>query len=312
MTPFSIIVPLYNKGKSIKSTLQCVLDQSYSNFEIIVVNDGSTDDSLKQAQSVKDKRIRLISKENGGVSSARNLGVDSAKHNYIAFLDADDYWYPNHLDTLSELINTFPTNDWLATSYEIRHHKKLSIPMETPIRKNDEAWSGIVMDYFANSMIDALAWTSAVCLKKKFFKSLGGFDETLTNMEDTDLWIRAALKSPLVFTTTITSTYILDSENHISKNNIKRKTILDFDKYENDYPNNISLKRYLDYNRYSIALRFKMTGDLVNFRKIYNKIENKNISTTQNTLLKLPSLLLKNFFRLKILLENSGVRIRSN
>lgn len=88
----SVVIPLYNKDKQIAKTLYSVLKQTYPNFEVIVVNDGSTDNSLSEVSKISDSRIRLICQENKGVSAARNRGIQEAKSDYIAFLDADDEW----------------------------------------------------------------------------------------------------------------------------------------------------------------------------------------------------------------------------
>ena len=93
---FSIIIPLYNKEDSVVSTVQSILHQSCADFEVIVVNDGSTDSSTERLAEISDKRIRLIDQDNGGVSRARNVGIENATSDYIAFLDADDQWHPSH------------------------------------------------------------------------------------------------------------------------------------------------------------------------------------------------------------------------
>jgi glycosyltransferase involved in cell wall biosynthesis len=82
---FSVIIPLYNKELSISNTIQSVLDQTFQNFEIVIVNDGSTDNSVKEVEKFDDKRIRLIHQENKGVSAARNRGIEEAKYEWIAF-----------------------------------------------------------------------------------------------------------------------------------------------------------------------------------------------------------------------------------
>ena len=86
---FSIVIPLYNKAKSIANTIQSILGQSFADFELIIVDDGSTDDSVAIVQQFTDQRIRLIQKDNGGVSSARNRGINDANYDFIALLDAD-------------------------------------------------------------------------------------------------------------------------------------------------------------------------------------------------------------------------------
>ena len=93
----SVVIPLYNKENAIVKTLQSVFDQTISDFEVVVVDDGSTDNSLEVVRAIRDARIRVIHKENGGVSSARNVGIKAAKGQYVALLDGDDLWQPNGL-----------------------------------------------------------------------------------------------------------------------------------------------------------------------------------------------------------------------
>ena len=88
----SVVIPLYNKEKQIKRTIQSVLTQTFQDFEIVIVNDGSTDNSTIEVEKIKDSRIRLIHQENAGVSAARNKGIEEAKYELIALLDADDEW----------------------------------------------------------------------------------------------------------------------------------------------------------------------------------------------------------------------------
>ena len=94
---FSVVIPLYNKQDCIRNTVQSVLNQTFPDFEINIVDDGSTDRSLESARQFDDPRIRVFSKPNGGVSSARNYGIRQSRKKYIAFLDADDLWYPDYL-----------------------------------------------------------------------------------------------------------------------------------------------------------------------------------------------------------------------
>lgn len=101
----SVIIPLYNKESSIAQTLQSVFSQDYSDFEIVVVDDGSTDNSVEIVEAMNDPRIRLIKQANGGPSKARNTGVKYAKGEWIVFLDADDEMLPNALETFKNIIN---------------------------------------------------------------------------------------------------------------------------------------------------------------------------------------------------------------
>ena len=105
---FSVVIPLYNKEESIFNTIKSVLKQSCQNFEIIVVNDGSTDRSVDAVKAINDERIRLIHQENQGVSAARNRGINESRYEWIAFLDGDDLWESNHLEEIVKMMNTFP------------------------------------------------------------------------------------------------------------------------------------------------------------------------------------------------------------
>ena len=103
----SVIIPMYNAEKYISKNINSILSQTYSYFELIIVNDGSTDNSLDVVYKFSDERINIISKENGGVSSARNLGLSAAKGDYVFFIDADDYIEPNTLEKFVDVIDSY-------------------------------------------------------------------------------------------------------------------------------------------------------------------------------------------------------------
>jgi len=121
---FSIVIPLYNKANHIKNTLQSVLDQTFTSFEIIIINDGSTDNSLGVVKAFINERILVFSIENKGVSYARNFGVAKATTELIVFLDADDTWKPHHLEDLKELHEEFPNCGMYAKAY-VRKFKNI-------------------------------------------------------------------------------------------------------------------------------------------------------------------------------------------
>jgi glycosyltransferase involved in cell wall biosynthesis len=104
---FSVVIPLYNKARQIENTIRSVLAQDFQDFEIIVVDDGSTDGGSDLIIPINDTRIRLVFQVNAGVSAARNFGVHESSAEYIAFLDADDEWYPWHLEEIDKLIRNF-------------------------------------------------------------------------------------------------------------------------------------------------------------------------------------------------------------
>jgi len=105
---FSIVIPLYNKQNSIRRAIASVLAQKYPHFELIIVDDGSTDDSFEMASAIQDPRICIVRQENRGGSAARNRGVAEAKYDWVAFLDGDDEWLPDFLMQMYKLCNDFP------------------------------------------------------------------------------------------------------------------------------------------------------------------------------------------------------------
>src|SRR5574344_1047459 len=113
----SVVIPLYNKERYIERALRSVLNQTFGDFEIVVVNDGSTDASVSVVEGIEDSRIRIINQKNGGVSAARNRGIEESKYDIVAFLDADDVWKENHLSVIAELIDKYPACGVFATSY---------------------------------------------------------------------------------------------------------------------------------------------------------------------------------------------------
>lgn len=312
MIGFSVIVPLYNKGSDILKTLDSVLQQTHTSFEVIVINDGSTDDSESQVKTVNDQRIKLFTKQNEGVGPTRNFAVTKATFPYIAFLDADDIWKPNHLETFAKLISDFPNANWFATGYEIKHHKNLILPADTPLQKK-APYFGEVNNYFANSLVDCLAWTSAVAMKTSFFNELNGFDTTITHGagEDTDLWLRAALKSNLVITTEITALYNLEGSNRISLTPTLDRVFMNPDAYIEQEKNNTSLKQYLDLNRYSFAMQHKIANDFNAYKRFKRGLNPSNLNSKQRLLLKLPRFALILLLKVKSIFEKSGIRLSS-
>ncbi|WP_080055456.1 glycosyltransferase family 2 protein [Spirosoma aerolatum] len=188
---FSIVIPLYNKAKYIKKAIESVLDQTCQDFELIIVNDGSTDKSLEIVTHFTDPRIKIINQENLGVSIARNNGVKIACYDFIAFLDADDWWHSSFLDELAILIQDYEDATFYGTNYYYIKNGKSRIE-----------WKGLP-ENFASGYIDYVSIyaksfcvpinCSFVAVRKSAFLSVGGFCPTLRLGEDFNLWIRLAL-----------------------------------------------------------------------------------------------------------------------
>jgi glycosyltransferase involved in cell wall biosynthesis len=195
----SIVNPLYNKEYSISNTISSVLSQSYRDFELLVINDGSTDRSINIVETFNDDRIRIINKPNGGVSSARNRGIKEAESEWIAFLDGDDYWDPSFLSTLLDLKERYPDAAMYTGQYAQVNNSKEIIRLDRfpPIREG----------YFDLFSYLYAVHSSSILVNKNVFKLCGYFDENLTHGEDTDMWIRIALKYPVCYTNTLVSYY---------------------------------------------------------------------------------------------------------
>lgn len=305
---FSIIIPLYNKENAIENTLKSVFNQSFTDYEVIVINDGSTDKSEVKVNAFSDARLRLISTENKGVSQARNAGISESKGKLIAFLDADDYWFPTHLVSLQQLHKNFPEAGLLATNYQFYYSdKKIIQPVFDTIPT--EKWNGIVPDFFKTSMKFRLAWTSAVAVRKDVFETIGHFDENITlgAGEDTDMWIRIALNYPVAFDNEVSAYYHMATENRISLSKTLERKFSKLDKFSNEEKINSSLKKYLDLYRSEFALKHKLAGDLQSFHFYKKAISKENLHWKTKLLFKLPVALLQMLYFLKKKLEQFGI-----
>ena len=283
---FSIIIPLYNKEKFIENTIRSVLGQSFEDFELIVVNDGSTDKSLELVNKLKDKRIKTYSISNAGVSKARNFGIQKATSKLIVFLDADDLWKNNHLQELYKLRKAHPHCGLYAMGYTKKFDNA------DPIHAyyfGLEKHSGVVDDFFLSSIVDCIAWTSALMVPKIVFQKLGAFNDGLKTSEDTEMWIRIALNYPVAFCWKMTACKVQRSdENHLSMSKLRVDSLKIFKQFEAEEVNNLSLKRFLDLNRFSMALDRKKSGDFKNYKLLKESINIKNLNAKQRLLLKLP------------------------
>ena len=248
---FSIIIPLYNKEKEIKKTLDSVFNQTFKEFEIVVVNDGSKDNGVSIVNSYKDDRIRVIEQENQGVSAARNRGIKEAKNEWIAFLDADDIWASNHLETFNNAIVRYKNVLVYCNSYT--RGKKI-IRNQT---KKEELL--LIEDYFKEALKQGhFFWTSAACLHKKVFDNIGVFKESLSRGEDLDLWCRIGKNYSIIQSSNITAVYIQDSENKLSKSKSNlEKSILSTINFSKIKGSEKKYFKYLIKKRLKIAFKKK-------------------------------------------------------
>lgn len=299
---FSIIIPLFNKENFIENTLKSVLNQSFIDFEVLIINDGSTDKSEEKVLEFKDTRIHYFYKENEGVSAARNFGIEKAKSNYITFIDADDYWYPNFLEEMFKNIRRFPELKVFSAAIEVETSKKI-IPSTYSIVKTADCE---IVNYFEASSKETVICTSCAVFHKSVFEKTGNFDIQLKSGEDTDMWIRIGLIYPILFSWKILARYVYDPKS-LTKNHTTTINSFDFSKYTSLEKTNPSLKKFLDLNRFSLAIKSKIIGEKKHFLLFYKAINLENLSLKKRILLKLPVYILKPLIDLKTLFANFGL-----
>ena len=195
----SVIIPLYNKEKTVANTIQTVLGQTFRDFEIVIVDDGSTDGSAGEVGKIDDSRIRLIRQQNAGVSAARNKGVEEAMGEYVAFLDADDEWKPDYLATQYALTQKYPDCGVFAVNYETRDAQGKTTP--TIIRKLPFSGSdGILTNYFeVASHSNPPICSISVMVRKDAILSIGGFPVGIKSGEDLLTWARLACRYKIAY-----------------------------------------------------------------------------------------------------------------
>jgi GT2 family glycosyltransferase len=217
---FTVIIPLYNKAEHILRTLESVLCQKYPAAEVIVVDDGSTDQGPALVSAANIKNLTLIQQTNGGVSSARNKGITLAKSEYIAFLDADDQWLPLYLEETASLITKFPQANLFGTRYQIV--EKSDQYVDAKIHIDDIDPEGVLLhDYFNIASRGDLPFTmSSVAMRKSLFETIGMFPLGEPLGEDQDLFCRAALQAPLAYSNNIHSLYHRAAQNRACLQNV--------------------------------------------------------------------------------------------
>lgn len=199
---FSIVIPLYNKENQIAHAIESVLAQTYADFALVIVDDGSTDDGYSIAAAFSDPRIQIVRQQNGGVSVARNTGIGLAKGDYVCFLDADDLWLPEHLLSLKTLIEAYPNVGLYATRnmrVECDGTEKM-VPLES---------SMLVADLFQLELSTGYSYlhTNSVCIPRHVFQDVGTFVPGERLGEDASLWLRIAAYYDVALSDAITTVY---------------------------------------------------------------------------------------------------------
>jgi glycosyltransferase involved in cell wall biosynthesis len=207
------VIPLYNKAPYIARALDSVFRQTVSDYEVVVIDDGSTDDGAEVVKGCSDPRLRLESQRNSGPASARNHGVELAAAGLVAFLDADDEWYPDFLATVLGLRVRFPEAGIYATAFESLDS---SHTRSRPAFKHvPEGEGGLINNYFRSSLGHPPVWSSALMIPKRVYVEAGGSPVNVRYGEDLDTWMRIALAYPVAWSPKACAVYHTEVENRL-------------------------------------------------------------------------------------------------
>jgi len=199
---FSVVVPVWNARATLRRTVETALAQSYREFELIVVDDGSTDGSIEMLAGLDDKRLRIVAQSNAGPGAARNRGIAEARHDWVAFLDADDLWLPDHLAELDRIRTAYPDSGLIGTRF-------ITSDRRGRFRARDQG-GGVIERVCLFDRIgrgEALLHTSSAAAPTSLLRRLGGFG-AFPRGEDSELWARVALDHPVARSTKPTVVYV--------------------------------------------------------------------------------------------------------
>lgn len=209
---FSVVIPLYNKSHTIQRTLNTVLNQAFTEFEIVIIDDGSTDNGVEVIRNfTQDSRIKIINQENQGVSAARNSGLKNANYNYIAFLDGDDEWLPDYLSKMREAIDLFPASEMFCSAGLGRSGE--GIISNRQINKYDG--KVLPFNFFENPHV--FLHIGATVVTKKLFNEINGFPVGMKRNEDFAFLYSAALFTQPIYSGFPLSIYVGNVEGQATK-----------------------------------------------------------------------------------------------
>ncbi len=262
---FSVIIPLYNKPPYVAKAIDSVLAQTYTDYELVIMDDGSTDDSFEVAlKSIEGHpNCHIYRQKNGGVSMARNNAVALSRGEYLCFLDADDWWNPQFLEEISNLIADFPDAGIYGTGYTIVNETKHKTCI-APIGVAQEFTKGYINYCQVYAKTLAMPLTSiSVAIPRSVFDEMNGFPIGIKLGEDFLLWIQIALKHKVVFLNQPLAYYNQDVD--ATSKGVKRKgyepdsfMTFHFNQFEEAEKNNLDLKILLDRLRVYSLLRFRL------------------------------------------------------
>ena len=318
---FSVIIPLYNKAPYIEKAIRSVLAQTFQEFELIVIDDGSTDNGFEIAKKVLSAAFPPLggqgaySQLNKGVSITRNNGVKLAKYDYIAFLDADDWWDVDYLLEMKSLITKYPEAAIYTSSYYKVKNSKM-IPAQIGVENGfKEGYINYFKAYSRSLWMPVTSITAT--LRKSVFEEMNGFNPLLKLGEDFDLWVRIAAKYKVALLNKPLAYYNQDVDQ-------KNRGVVDFKIYEPDTHfifnldylleeenKNPDLKNLMDNQRVFTLLRYIIAGSyMTEVKKEIAKVDFKKQPYKVNLQYRLPSLIVRIYYQLKFKLSQFRKRLK--
>lgn len=292
MNLISIVIPLYNKEVSISRAINSVLTQNYSNFELIIVNDGSSDNSLKEVYKIKDERIRVFNIKNSGVSYARNFGIARSKSNFVCLLDADDEWHHDFLNEIISLIHYDNEASLYSCRYSIVSENGENILGRIGLPEN---FFGKVNNFFeVYSKSRSFICSSCVCINKDAFNKIGGFPIGKKTGEDVYVWLSLNISGYTCFSNKVLAKIHRDAENRtVTRVRTEVPYHLKYYLFEN-IENIKDLENFCLKNSILFAFQAKLNGDKKIFErylKVY-KLKSKQIYLFMSFLYFVPNFLI--------------------
>lgn len=304
---FSIVIPLYNKANFILATLKSVSDQTFENYEIIVINDGSTDESLSKIEALKLPKLSIHTQENKGLSAARNRGVTLARGQYVALLDADDIWKPTYLKSMFKLIENYPNHQIFGCNYkESRNGRLMDIHTSFEAQPNQESY--VLDDFFSANYKQFIVDQSSLIFDCNFIKT-HTFNEHIDVSEDVDYYLNYFASEQIIFLNRSLMIKTYDDNDQLSSSKISKKRVPDLEHYKTRYSSNTSIQKYIDIQLYKLAIKYTYENNKSKRQKCITQINPLRLSMKQRLLLKSPKWIMVGLRKLKFLALKLNIRI---
>lgn len=252
----TVIIPVFNCEKYIRESIESALGQTYSNIEVVAVDDGSRDSSLQILESYSDQ-INVIKQKNSGSAVARNVGIAAANGKYVAFLDGDDFWFPEKIEAQVKYLESHPEVrlvfcEWLEWEYsENENSPQPKRSFQDSLQKIQPEFSG---DIYKELLLECVVHTSTVVMHTALARDIGGFDPAFKKGQDYDYWLRASRETLIHKLNAILSLYRIHAESITSNPGSVNYEFL-------------AVKTALD--KWGLH---GFTGDKANKRKVYNHL----------------------------------------